>query len=311
MIEPGFNDLFLEAASKLPPNPHNPKISETLLNSIRTSPLFVHNIGEGYWHGDQFPEAYNEYNMPVFPFPAFRLSVTNIFHGETGKIKLHIIAQEHLHERQKVGYHYMANIRWFERFPKCLPGFEKDAELFKIGEKNKGLSHQVVIGTRMAMGTLDLKHISSYNLWSMKHGMEDMSRKADEGNWRTEIVHELLCKFCIDWMNPHFFPAKVSPPPDHTKSIQWMEQRSHYVLVHKSHPANTKASLDGAVNCRSSETRMAHARRAHFRLLRHPKFKNKLGQKVFVRATWCGPKEWRDGSGQIYRLSESFNPKNN
>jgi hypothetical protein len=52
-------------------------------------------------------------------------------------------------------------------------------------------------------------------------------------------------------------------------------------------------------------TRMAHNRRAHQRTLRSERFRYARGKTIWVKATWVGPKEWKDAGGrQIYRILE-------
>jgi hypothetical protein len=55
--------------------------------------------------------------------------------------------------------------------------------------------------------------------------------------------------------------------------------------------------------------RIAHARRGHLRLLRHPRYTHKRGQMVRVRAAWIGPKEWKDFNGSTYVIVEPTGSK--
>ena len=111
-----------------------------------------------------------------------------------------------------------------------------------------------------------------------------------------------------DFMNPHLYMCKKCPPIPQGKTILWQKAREHYVLIHKAHAANNRESIgkriiqDGPLIDRA-----AHSRRAHFRLLRSPKFRHKQGQRIWVQSAWVGPKEWTDRSGQIYRIVENRN----
>lgn len=108
-----------------------------------------------------------------------------------------------------------------------------------------------------------------------------------------------------DFINPHLHLCKVSPKTPQGKSVIWQKAREHYVLIHKSHVANRKESIGKKIiNDGPTIDRMAHSRRAHFRLLKSPKFKHKQGQKIWIKSIWVGPKEWTDRSGQIYRIVE-------
>jgi hypothetical protein len=117
------------------------------------------------------------------------------------------------------------------------------------------------------------------------------------------LAGEWIQKLCIDFMNPHFFLCRKSPIQT-GRSAEWIKAREHYVLIHKTHPANRAGAVGVFQKTDSSCTRSAHSRRAHYRLLRSPKFKNKVGQKVWVKSTWVGPREWSDSSNQIYRIIE-------
>ena len=124
------------------------------------------------------------------------------------------------------------------------------------------------------------------------------------------IGGEWLQKLCMDFYNPHLYLCKKHPPIPAGKSIQWQKAREHYVLLHKTHAANKREAVgkktiqDGPL-----VDRVSHSRRAHFRLLRSPKFRHKQGQRIWVQSAWIGPKEWTDRSGQIYRIVERHNEK--
>jgi hypothetical protein len=98
-------------------------------------------------------------------------------------------------------------------------------------------------------------------------------------------------------------------PDKKGKTIEWMKSRTHYVLLHRSHPANNRLIVPGQNVKEGADyiKRQAHTRRAHSRVLRSPKFKNKIGQTIRIKACWVGPKEWQQ-SGSIYRLQERAIP---
>jgi hypothetical protein len=96
-------------------------------------------------------------------------------------------------------------------------------------------------------------------------------------------------------------------PNKEGKSVEWTQAREHYTIIHHYHPANNKAVSESASLPTESDDavlkRMTHSRRAHTRLLSSAKFRFKQGQRVFVRACWVGPQEWKDEGGkQIYRI---------
>lgn len=113
--------------------------------------------------------------------------------------------------------------------------------------------------------------------------------------------------FLFDAMSPTTHVAVVKPAQEN-RSVEWLRARTHYTLIAHGHPANTKGIYEGAriaANRAEELQRMAHNRRAHFRTLKAERFRFARGSQVFVRATWVGPKEWRDeGSRQIYRILE-------
>lgn len=114
--------------------------------------------------------------------------------------------------------------------------------------------------------------------------------------------YRAISTICYEYLAPHNFQAIVRPDTP-GKSVEWMKAREHYTIIHRHHPANSAAVKAGSVV--SSEghlQRIAHSRRAHTRLLRSPKFRYKMGQRVSVKATWCGPKEWKDTAGQTYQI---------
>lgn len=142
-------------------------------------------------------------------------------------------------------------------------------------------------------------------------------KEVQSGEQRDSIrkkIAAVIANLCSDFGNPHFYLCKKSPTIPQGKTVHWQKQREHFVFLHKSHTANSKQSIGKkCIEDGSTVDRSAHSRRAHSRLLSSPKFKHKQGQRVWVRSAWCGPKEWTDRSGQIYKIvekpEESFNPK--
>lgn len=99
--------------------------------------------------------------------------------------------------------------------------------------------------------------------------------------------------------------AKVCPDKI-GKSVEWRAARTHFVLLHKSHPANEDGLKAGVrvVEDEAYRVRAAHSRRAHWRLLGSSKFKHKQGLRIRVKSTWVGPLEWKQGTS-IYKIVES------
>jgi len=127
---------------------------------------------------------------------------------------------------------------------------------------------------------------------------------------RLQLVNgaiDSLAGFALDSMSPIYHTAMVKPDQP-GRSVEWTQQRTHYVFIAHGHPANRPGLEHGAavtVDRNGELKRMAHARRAHYKTLRHPRYRFARGKSVYVRATWVGPKEWREkGSKQIYRILE-------
>lgn len=108
--------------------------------------------------------------------------------------------------------------------------------------------------------------------------------------------------FCYEYLCPVNFLVRVQPSSP-GKSVQWLQAREHYTLVNRHHPANDESAKNRlAIDSPTAIQRIAHSRRAHTRLLKSPRYKDKVGVRIFIRATWVGPKEWRDTAGQTYKI---------
>ena len=116
----------------------------------------------------------------------------------------------------------------------------------------------------------------------------------------------LMLTLCAEVATPGNFVARVTPPAE-GRSVEWLQAREHFTVLHRSHPAN-RVEAGAVVHAATQDVnlqRVAHARRAHTRLLSSAKFKHKQGLRVPVRSSWVGPKEWQDtASKQVYKLIE-------
>lgn len=103
--------------------------------------------------------------------------------------------------------------------------------------------------------------------------------------------------------NPLLMTVKASPQPKQGKSVEWVKAREYYTVIHRRHSANTKGAVERGTYGDDTLKRIAHARKAHFRILRSEKWGKNQGARVFVSATWVGPREWIDAeSKQIYTI---------
>lgn len=99
---------------------------------------------------------------------------------------------------------------------------------------------------------------------------------------------------------PRHFVAQVRPDQE-SRSVEWKEARTHYIILGPEHAKGISEKgickkFDGSI------TRSMHNRRAHFRRLTSERFVHKKGLKVWVRATWVGPENWKDTSNNIYQI---------
>jgi hypothetical protein len=115
-------------------------------------------------------------------------------------------------------------------------------------------------------------------------------------------VATIVNNFIFECSSQSNFVASVEPK--HIgRSVEWVRARTHYVILNHTHPVNRKeVTPKGSLAATSvSIKRQAHSRRAHDKVLRHPYFKNKIGQTIRVKATWVGPSEWEQ-EGSIYKM---------
>lgn len=122
----------------------------------------------------------------------------------------------------------------------------------------------------------------------------------------TAQAQVIFMGFAHDSMAPTNHIAEVRPVIGEPRSVEWMRARTHYTLIAHGHPANKKTVGAGdrvAVDAGEELSRLAHNRRAHYRTLRHERYRFAKGRRIFVRSTWVGPKEWQDEGGrQIYKI---------
>lgn len=119
-----------------------------------------------------------------------------------------------------------------------------------------------------------------------------------------------IAGICYEYLTPSNFMAQVTPRGI-GKSVEWLQAREHYVVIHRHHEANRKGLVEGQVivsDPSKNLTRMAHSRRAHTRLLKADRYTFAKGTRVPVRAHWCGPKEWQDNYSQTYKILVPTHP---
>lgn len=132
----------------------------------------------------------------------------------------------------------------------------------------------------------------------------------------TQGLMDSLAGFILDSMTPSNHIAEVRPN-EPTRSVEWIKARTHYTLITHGHPANKRTVRERErviVDQKAELLRACGNRRAHYKQLRHPRYKYALNEKRFpdmpkgtihVKACWVGPREWQDeGGNQIYKILE-------
>jgi len=238
------------------------------------------------------------------PFPVFRLDITV---GE--------------HEKPQYGKYKAKAV--VGNFADGLGVFARIDELL---ETDFTLNHQELMDKAMPIWLFIHKALMAERT---RPGFVDFTCDPElmfglSGRWLTEeeIERRNLWKACNTYIcglmkSVAAFLVSANSPNNHIvsvhpaqegRSVEWVKARTHYTLISHGHPANDAKVTSGtrvAVDRNAELTRMAHNRRAHQRILRSPRFRYARGKTIWVKATWVGPKEWRDQGGrQIYRILE-------
>ncbi len=85
--------------------------------------------------------------------------------------------------------------------------------------------------------------------------------------------------------------------------LEWRLNNSHYLIIDKDILATkneeTITELSGKF---IRQTLAAHSRRGHFRILKHEKYKDNIGKRIWINDTWVGPTEWKGIDDKIYKI---------
>lgn len=110
---------------------------------------------------------------------------------------------------------------------------------------------------------------------------------------RTEsAVLSGIATFCRALLDAQTHVAAVRPV-NAMKTLEWCKSQEHYVLLRSDHPANDARHRNGAnviVDEAEVLKRMAHFVRSHPRTFKHARYKKKLGQTIWIKEQWRGPK---------------------
>lgn len=291
-----FNDVFEHPFCKI----------EDVKNwdAVRKSPLFVHEL--------DFQMSLRRYmddgresltTSGYFPYPRFRLCLNLSDHDSKTSSEEHYLVSPSGRGGFMI-YYFVARHNAFLKSVKAnvMMRYELKIDEGEYGRIDPDEIRCLVIGHTQWLNLPDyVSFIRSSKVW--QYGPEDDPEKLVQESAVGSTA--LLGVFVMDAMTPTNHIVVVRPDKN-GKSVQWVEQRTHYTLIHHGHPANRKEVTEGQdvnVNTKEEMTRMAHGRRAHKRTLRHERYRYARGKTIFVRATWVGPKEWKEkGSKQIYKI---------
>lgn len=146
-------------------------------------------------------------------------------------------------------------------------------------------------------------------LWKWANGqiMDDKNRAGKVEMVSTEAEQKEFANACLRWLGMFLFDVmgqgkvivKVTPPGP-GRSVEWVKQRTHYLVLDGRHAAKCRDTKRGPTD--HELVRAAHWRRAHLRRLSSDKFKHKKGLLVMVKRAWVGPEEWKGDDGKIYKV---------
>lgn len=269
-------------------------ITDKEWRSWTASPLFVHTTS--------LPEAKERYSewkssdLPPLPFPQMRFHVTD------RDLEARLSSREPL-DVSLSGFVRQTEEGW-EIYATSLKALKQRPE-------RAGLIYARI--TTMLSGL-------KYSVWAAKEKRwikpnSDSPVTSDDGVYvdrKTSddavlFIGATVCGMSIDALSPQNHIAEVYPVSGEPRSVEWTRSRTHYTLISHGHPANRKTVQAGerVATDQHELTRMAHNRRAHYKTLKHERYRFARGKTIFVRATWVGPKEWQDEGGkQIYKILE-------
>jgi hypothetical protein len=293
-----FNDVFERPFIELEGTKH--------WELMKKSPLFVHEM--------DFQVSIKKYIDEIdsgtrgrFPYNRFRLCLTLVDHDSGMGSEEHYLLTTS--DRGFTVYYFVARHDMDKgNKPNVMMRFELVTDESGYGTINFGELKCRIIGHNRWMSMSDYVTLTkSEGITVSMVNLTNESKMATDAMIKESVVAStaLIGTFTMDVMTPTNHLVVVRPDRE-GKSVQWVEQRTHYTLIHHGHPANKKEITEGQnveVDRGKELTRMAHGRRAHQRTLRAARFTYARGKTIFVRSAWIGPKEWKEkGSKQIYRI---------
>lgn len=126
--------------------------------------------------------------------------------------------------------------------------------------------------------------------------------EVSEQDFRDAVGSLMEILYLCSLVRRHYTVRVTEKKDDARKVTTWNKPKPHHLILAAEHAKQ----LGGGVRDFNGEITLAmHKRRAHLRLLSSPYYKHKMGEKVWVKSCWVGPKEWEGSDGKIYKVLDT------
>jgi hypothetical protein len=278
---------------------------EIINDNWKNSPLFIYeatveHVGDAHRNGGSWE------SFPASPFPEFRL-YAKIKVGEQSRILKGLVFVEAGDHGETKSAKILSTVLRGDSPTRSKKRCTYAIEIYRDDDiPDKMRARQIMNADSPDRGNYFLAGIAMLDGKVVIAGaLSQTAREELSVYFQTSATY--VKAFLHDCMSPNIHVAEVRPADEH-RSVEWVRARTHYTLITHGHPANRQEVKEGErvqADQQGELTRMAHNRRAHYKTLRHERFRFARGKRIFVKATWVGPKEWRDEGGkQIYRILE-------
>lgn len=246
--------------------------------------------------------------LPPFPFRQFRLAADTLYFADDKHVVGRVPTKMFIRSSEPNRIEMLVWAKTPREVLRRLHGSNKQTAVMHV--QYSGGFPECEIGVRLYDTVNDKWVTTTGELLSTYEIHNAIGEKGDVDTVKKTALQYvfIVLGFAMDAMAPTNRIATVEPTRDEPRSVEWVKARTHYTIIAHDHPANNKEVRKGQrvkVDEQEEIRRMAHARRAHYKTLRHPRYRFARGQRIFVRATWVGPKEWQDEGGrQIYKILE-------
>lgn len=289
-----FNDKFLEF---LQAHDGDVEYCRKAIRRLKKAPLFSLSCTQDEFQNGSMDHVDSKNKIPMSPFP---------------DVRIHLEFTDAGYSVQVIRLEEVADDDDECRFVNLIITAKRSSK----SQAKSGVNSDSLVGFASIReeSSKSLKIADSIFLLHSGGNLKKLDGEEDEEVKRDMSSSGLLTllKLAADCTNPSLHPVTVSKDGA-SRSIEWMKQREHIIFVHKNSPINKAGANGKAFKVDAELKRSAHSRRAHYRLLKSPRYKSKRGTVIFVRSCWVGPKEWEDASGQIYKIVDhplNPDPKN-